>query len=141
LGIYGVYETRTSEANDGFYQEAVFMMMSDIEIFMYTLGASLPGTDLRTPTYVLEGATNSMKQYSPDTWFQDQILQGRCTPTFPPGPEMYPISFWQIQQPQGLSKALALLSGSPHSSYPSYRSTERTILILICMTTRRVSKL
>jgi len=41
-GIYGVYETRTGEQNDGFYQETAFIMMNDIEIFMYALGASFP---------------------------------------------------------------------------------------------------
>ncbi|KAG0649370.1 hypothetical protein D0Z07_4120 [Hyphodiscus hymeniophilus] len=35
LGIYGVYFNRISEANEGFYHETVFIMMNDIEIFMY----------------------------------------------------------------------------------------------------------
>jgi len=43
-GIYGIYETRTREQNDGFYQETAFIMMNDIEIFMYALSASFPGS-------------------------------------------------------------------------------------------------
>ena len=62
-----MYENRTSEANDGFYHEAIFMKMNDIEIFMYTLGASLPGADSKTLASFLEGVTNSMKQYYLDT--------------------------------------------------------------------------
>ncbi|PMD47486.1 hypothetical protein L207DRAFT_576263 [Hyaloscypha variabilis F] len=41
-GIYGVWETRTAEADDPFYHEAAFLMMTDVEIFMYAVGASLP---------------------------------------------------------------------------------------------------
>jgi hypothetical protein len=47
LGIYGVYENRVSDQNDGFYNETVFVMMNDIEIFMYAVGASFPGMALR----------------------------------------------------------------------------------------------
>ncbi|KAE8442073.1 hypothetical protein EG329_003881 [Mollisiaceae sp. DMI_Dod_QoI] len=42
IGIYGAYETRTQEGNHAFWQETAFVMMSDIEILMYTLGASFP---------------------------------------------------------------------------------------------------
>ncbi|CZR62151.1 uncharacterized protein PAC_12048 [Phialocephala subalpina] len=42
IGIYGAFETRTAEANEAFYQETAYVMMSDIEILMYTLGASFP---------------------------------------------------------------------------------------------------
>jgi len=42
IGLYGAFETRTAEANDAFYQEVPFVMMCDIEILMYTLGASFP---------------------------------------------------------------------------------------------------
>ena len=43
FGIYGVYENRITEANDGFYHETLFMMTNDLEMFMYTLGACFPG--------------------------------------------------------------------------------------------------
>ncbi len=43
IGIYGAYETRTSNGNDGFYDETAFIMMNDIEILMYALGATFPG--------------------------------------------------------------------------------------------------
>jgi len=42
LGIYGVYENRANEAADEFYQETIFIMLNDIEILMYALGASFP---------------------------------------------------------------------------------------------------
>ncbi|KUJ16976.1 uncharacterized protein LY89DRAFT_68688 [Mollisia scopiformis] len=42
IGIYGAFETRTAEGNNAFYQETAFVMMCDIEILMYTLGASFP---------------------------------------------------------------------------------------------------
>ena len=42
-GIYGAYETRTAEVFDAFYQETPFIMLNNIELFMYALGASLPG--------------------------------------------------------------------------------------------------
>ncbi|TAQ89028.1 hypothetical protein B7494_g2610 [Chlorociboria aeruginascens] len=42
LGIYGVWRTRNSMTNDGFYNETDFVMLNDIEIFMYSLGASFP---------------------------------------------------------------------------------------------------
>lgn len=41
-GIYGVWGTRLQEADDAFYHEIAFLIMTDIEIFMYTLGASFP---------------------------------------------------------------------------------------------------
>ncbi|TVY38055.1 hypothetical protein LSUB1_G005944 [Lachnellula subtilissima] len=41
-GIYGAYETRTAEVFDAYYQETPFIMMNNIELFMYALGASLP---------------------------------------------------------------------------------------------------
>ena len=44
LGIYGVFETRVTESNEGFYHETAFIMMNDIEILMYVVGASFPGT-------------------------------------------------------------------------------------------------
>jgi hypothetical protein len=43
VGIYGVWENRTSYANDWYYHEALFLMFNDVEIFMYVVGASLPG--------------------------------------------------------------------------------------------------
>jgi len=42
-GIYGAYETRTAEVFDALYQETPFLMLNNIELFMYSLGASLPG--------------------------------------------------------------------------------------------------
>jgi len=51
-GIYGVWETRTAEADDPFYHEAAFLMMTDVEIFMYAVGASLPGSS-HVPPYPL----------------------------------------------------------------------------------------
>lgn len=42
-GIYGAWETRTAEVFDAYYQETPFIMMNNIELFMYTLGASVPG--------------------------------------------------------------------------------------------------
>ncbi|KAL3420034.1 integral membrane protein [Phlyctema vagabunda] len=42
LGVYGVYENRTSAQLDAFYQETIFLMLNNIEITMYTLGASFP---------------------------------------------------------------------------------------------------
>lgn len=38
-----MYENRISESNDGYYHEAIFITMNEIEVFMYTLGASFPG--------------------------------------------------------------------------------------------------
>jgi len=32
-----------ADEQDAFYEEAPFQMICDIEIFMYTLGASFPG--------------------------------------------------------------------------------------------------
>lgn len=43
MGIYGSYKTRTVETNDLYYNEVAFIMMNDIEVFAYTLGASFPG--------------------------------------------------------------------------------------------------
>jgi hypothetical protein len=43
-GIYGIYEYRLETANDSFYREVVFLMIGTLEIFMYALGASFPGT-------------------------------------------------------------------------------------------------
>lgn len=42
-GIYGVYDNRTLAQLDGFYAETPFIMMNDIEILMYAIGASFPG--------------------------------------------------------------------------------------------------
>ncbi|KAJ5052357.1 uncharacterized protein L3040_002108 [Drepanopeziza brunnea f. sp. 'multigermtubi'] len=42
IGIYGSYKTRTVESQQLFYNETPFIMMNDIEIFAYTLGASFP---------------------------------------------------------------------------------------------------
>ncbi|KAH8802904.1 hypothetical protein F5884DRAFT_803653 [Xylogone sp. PMI_703] len=42
LGIYGVYENRTTNQLDQFYVETIFIMLNDIEILMYTLGATFP---------------------------------------------------------------------------------------------------
>ncbi|KAH8784840.1 hypothetical protein F5882DRAFT_124422 [Hyaloscypha sp. PMI_1271] len=42
VGIFGVWETRTQQADDPFYNEIAFIMMTDVEIFMYAIGASLP---------------------------------------------------------------------------------------------------
>jgi len=42
VGIYGSYKTRTVETNDLYYNEVAFIMMNDIEVFAYTLGASFP---------------------------------------------------------------------------------------------------
>ncbi|TVY21676.1 hypothetical protein LARI1_G001122 [Lachnellula arida] len=41
-GIYGAWETRTAEVFDAYYQETPFIMMNNIELFMYTFGASVP---------------------------------------------------------------------------------------------------
>ncbi|KAH9221283.1 hypothetical protein DL95DRAFT_382165 [Leptodontidium sp. 2 PMI_412] len=42
VGIYGSFKTRTVETNDLYYNEVAFIMMNDIEVFAYTLGASFP---------------------------------------------------------------------------------------------------
>ncbi|RFU27184.1 hypothetical protein B7463_g9155, partial [Scytalidium lignicola] len=42
LGIYGVWENRTAAQLDEFYNETIFIMLNDIEILMYTLGATFP---------------------------------------------------------------------------------------------------
>jgi hypothetical protein len=41
-----VWGTRVQESDDPFYHEIAFLIMTDIEIFMYTLGASFPGSSL-----------------------------------------------------------------------------------------------
>jgi len=40
--IYGVYEDRIAEALDTNWHEVVWLMLNDIEIFMYAIGASFP---------------------------------------------------------------------------------------------------
>ena len=49
MGIFGVWETRTQQADDPFYHEIAFIMMTDVEIFMYALGASFPGSSSPPP--------------------------------------------------------------------------------------------
>jgi hypothetical protein len=49
VGIFGVWETRTQQADDPFYNEIAFIMMTDVEIFMYALGASFPGSSSPPP--------------------------------------------------------------------------------------------
>lgn len=44
VGIYGSFETRTVETQQLFYKETAWIMMNDIEVFAYALGASFPGT-------------------------------------------------------------------------------------------------
>lgn len=42
IGIFSAFETRTANSNDGFWDEVPWIMMNDIEILMYALGASFP---------------------------------------------------------------------------------------------------
>lgn len=42
VGIFGAYQTRTADGNDAYFKEVPFVMMCDIEILMYSLGASFP---------------------------------------------------------------------------------------------------
>lgn len=42
IGIFGAFETRTANGNDAYFREVPFVMMCDIEILMYALGASFP---------------------------------------------------------------------------------------------------
>lgn len=71
LGIYGVWENRVAFAADAFYQETIFIMLNNVEILMYTIGASFPGTliKLRHDRLLLsapEKASNPPdEQYSP----------------------------------------------------------------------------
>jgi hypothetical protein len=53
VGIFGVWETRTQQADDPFYHEVAFIMMTDVEIFMYALGASFPGRSSAFPFQLL----------------------------------------------------------------------------------------
>ena len=39
-----MWGTRTQVQTDPFYHEIAFLIMTDIEIFMYALGASFPGS-------------------------------------------------------------------------------------------------
>jgi hypothetical protein len=41
-GIYGVYCLEIRFTNQGFYEEMPYIILTDIEIFMYALGASFP---------------------------------------------------------------------------------------------------
>jgi hypothetical protein len=44
IGIFGAYQNRTAEANDGYWEEVPWLMINDIEILMYALGASISGS-------------------------------------------------------------------------------------------------
>ncbi|KAL2061037.1 hypothetical protein VTL71DRAFT_9089 [Oculimacula yallundae] len=80
VGIYGSFKTRTVKSNELFYNEVAFIMMNDIEVFMYALGASAPvlsryivaktdpGPD---PTHA---NFSSWARYIPD-FFRDTSLQ------------------------------------------------------------------
>ncbi|KAH7313021.1 hypothetical protein BKA65DRAFT_150392 [Rhexocercosporidium sp. MPI-PUGE-AT-0058] len=71
VGIYGSFKTRTVETNDLYYNEVAFIMMNDIEVFAYTLGASFPvlsryivaKTDPGEPTHA---NFSSWARYIPD---------------------------------------------------------------------------
>jgi len=42
IGIYGAYQIRVLMAHDLFYNETPFIMMNDVEILLYALGATFP---------------------------------------------------------------------------------------------------
>jgi len=42
VGIYGAYQIRSLNAHDLFYNETPFIMMNDVEILLYALGATFP---------------------------------------------------------------------------------------------------
>jgi len=43
VGILGIWSDRNDSTVDTSYSETLFIMLNDIEILMYTIGASLPG--------------------------------------------------------------------------------------------------
>jgi hypothetical protein len=66
VGIYGVWANRSEVDVDLFYAETIFVMTNDIEITMYTLGASFP---VLSRYFVTRAAPSTPHSSSFSTWY------------------------------------------------------------------------
>jgi len=68
FGIYGVWLNRAAEVQDIYYNESVWVILLDLEIFMYTLGATFP---MFSRFFILKAApTQSQQNTAQLTWFR-----------------------------------------------------------------------
>ena len=95
LEIYGVYEDRVTETLDAFYQEVTWIMLNDIEILMYALGASFPGSWLLLHGYpwIMADAYHSSLSVPYLQEFWEQSFEWEFLFVGPPYPKFLPNEF------------------------------------------------
>lgn len=92
VGIYGFFKTRTVATNDLYYNEAAFLILNDVEILAYSLGASIPGPFLIL-THQSQKNFSNTTQFSLATSSQKRTqVPSQHMQTSPPGPATFQIS-------------------------------------------------